>query len=326
MDHARKSVSLTDNLNEPGEAKMPVDKPGLASSRLTFQLDSEGSSRHGSIDETIPNPSKWWVRAFAWYGLRYVRKHFNAVRLSRSGTFPDIPDGTPVVVYLNHASWWDPMIGMVAWHFLFRQRKVFTPIDADALEQYKFFKKLGFFGVTPGKAIGARQFIRASKSILCPGRNSLLMVTPQGRFADVRERPLKFLPGLGTLALKFPGVLFIPMSLEYCFWNEKKPEALIRFGTAVSSNVIQQTHSDLKSSSNYLESQLLKTMDQLQAEAIQRDKERFAPLLTSKPEVSLVYDNWRRLRSWLKGKEFNAAHDQKTVATISGHVNQIAPH
>lgn len=327
MDHARKSLSLTDNLNEPGEVRSLVHRASeMASRRSSFDSAPGEATDRAHTKVNIPDPSKWWVRGFSWYGLRYVGKHFNAVRLSKSGVFPEIPEGAPIVVYLNHASWWDPMIGMVAWRFLFQERKVFTPIDADALEKYQFFKKLGFFGVTPGKASGARRFLSVAKLILQPDRNSVLMVTPQGRFADVRERPVKFLPGLGALALKIPGVMFVPMSVEYCFWDEKKPEALLRFGSPVSSEEIQQKTSDMKGASDLLESGLLNSMDQLKKEAIRRDPGLFHSLLNGKSGVSPVYDCWRRFRSWIHGKEFNAAHVTHKAANGSGYVNHISQH
>ena len=54
--------------------------------------------------------------------------------------------GLPLVLYTNHASWWDPLVGLIVKAEFFPDRTLFTPIDATMLERYKMFAKLGFFG------------------------------------------------------------------------------------------------------------------------------------------------------------------------------------
>jgi 1-acyl-sn-glycerol-3-phosphate acyltransferase len=101
-----------------------------------------------------------------------------------------------------------------------------------------------------------------------------LWVTPQGRFADVRERPLAFKPGLAALAAKARnGCTVVPLAVEYVFWNERLPEALLRFGDPVhvggqSSEVLQHE----------LEAALTTTMKALKLEAMARDPKAFSLL------------------------------------------------
>lgn len=60
----------------------------------------------------LPHRWHWLIRGFRRYCTRYVRKHFHAVRLSRSGAaLPNTDE--PILVVLNHSSWWDPLIGIV---------------------------------------------------------------------------------------------------------------------------------------------------------------------------------------------------------------------
>ena len=72
-------------------------------------------------------------------------RHFHSLRISRAGLPPDAR-GLPLVLYTNHASWWDPLVGLVVKAECFPDRTLFTPIDATMLERYKMFAKLGFFG------------------------------------------------------------------------------------------------------------------------------------------------------------------------------------
>ena len=95
------------------------------------------------------------------------------------------------MVYLNHPSWWDPLVCLVLAHRCFPGRAAFAPMDAAQLERYRFFRKLGAFGVERGTRHGAAAFLRIGTKVLArPG--AMLWLTPQARFADARERPLRF--------------------------------------------------------------------------------------------------------------------------------------
>ena len=75
------------------------------------------------------------------------------------------PPTNPVLIVLNHPSWWDPMIGLVLSR-TFADRDQYAAIDAVAVKRYGFFKKLGFVGVDTKSLRGAAEFLRTGKSIL----------------------------------------------------------------------------------------------------------------------------------------------------------------
>src|SRR5262249_20790653 len=138
----------------------------------------------------LPRRSEWRVRFFTRYFRRWMGKSFHAVRLSRTGKPPAALDGRPVVVVLNHPSWWDPLMGMVLADHLFAGYKHFVPIDAAALKQSRLFEPLGFFGVEVGSPRAALQFLKTSSAILSHERHAL-WVTAQGKFTDPRTRPVE---------------------------------------------------------------------------------------------------------------------------------------
>ncbi|HSQ57562.1 MAG TPA: lysophospholipid acyltransferase family protein, partial [Gemmata sp.] len=177
---------------------------------------------------TLPRRWFWLMRFFCWYGRRYVRKHFHAVRLAKSG-HPFPPDSRePLLVVLNHPSWWDPMICLVLSRMM-ADRDQFAAIDAEAVKRYSFFKKIGFIPVDTKSLRGAAEFVRTAAAILSrSGR--VYWVTAQGRFTDVRERPLAINSGVGHLAARLAEGIILPVALEYTFWTESTPEALVRFG------------------------------------------------------------------------------------------------
>ena len=47
---------------------------------------------------------------------------------------------------------------------------------------------------------------------------------------DVRERPLRLQSGLGALATQSQNSIFVPLAIEYTFWDEPRPEILVSFG------------------------------------------------------------------------------------------------
>ena len=75
------------------------------------------------------------------------------------------------------------------------------------------FLKLGFFGIEQNDRRGAVQFLRNAESILSQS-DSVLALTPQSRFCDVRQRPLQFRPGIGHLAARVERAAFLPMAVE----------------------------------------------------------------------------------------------------------------
>jgi 1-acyl-sn-glycerol-3-phosphate acyltransferase len=253
----------------------------------------------------LPARWQWLIRLFRWYSRRYVRKHFHAVRLSRSGAQFPPASNEPLLVVLNHPSWWDPLICIVLSQ-LMAKHDHYAAIDAVAVNRYRFFKKLGFVAVDTKTLRGAAEFIRAGLTILSRP-NRVFWVTAQGRFTDVRERPLNIQAGVAHLAARLTEGYVLPLALEYSFWTERTPEALIRVGPLLSIKAYQGYSA--KQWLTLIESALTQNLDQLNFETRSRDPTHFWILLEGRSGVGGVYDRWRRLNSWLRGKRFDPAHE-----------------
>jgi 1-acyl-sn-glycerol-3-phosphate acyltransferase len=241
----------------------------------------------GAAGVPLPRRSPWLIRLFRHYVLRYLPRHFRAVRLSWHGNAPRLPDG-PVAVVLNHPSWWDPLICLVL-SGLFPGRRHYAPIDAAALKRYRFFGRLGFFGVERGRFRGARDFLRIGRAIL-DQPDSILWVTAQGRFADARDRPVRLAPGLGHLLERAGGGTVVPLAMELVFWDERLPEALAYFGepVAVEGGVSSAECTVL------LERALEAAQDALAAQTRRRDQAEFRTLLGKDGRVRPEPDGGRR--------------------------------
>lgn len=268
----------------------------------------EGRSRaSGSV--AAPGASPWLLGWFTWYSRRYLRRHFHSLRISRSGSAPGFRD-QPLVIYSNHASWWDPLVCLVLKAHRFPERQAFTPIDAAALERYGILRRVGFFPVEQRSARGAVQFLRTATAILKSPRN-LLAITPQSRFADVRERPVHFEGGLGLLATRVDDAVFVPFAAEYVFWEERLPEILVRFGEAVV--VKSKTTSDRSSAewTKLFETKMQQNQDALAAEVQRRDPQDFQIVLRGGAGQGGIYDWWRSVVARVRGKSFQREHGQR---------------
>ncbi len=266
-------------------------------------------SRKGLPDsQTLPRISSPLLHWFTWYSRRYVRRHFHSVRVSRSGLPP--ASKLPLVIYSNHASWWDALVCLVLKAEFFPDRTAFAPIDAAMLERYKMFRRLGFFGVEQRTRRGAIQFLRTAETILQSPRH-LLAVTPQGRFSDVREHPVHFEAGLGHLAARVQRALFVPCVVEYVFWEERLPEILVRFGESAEVRREHVAAFEPAYWTKLFEEKLGAAQEALAAESQRRDPGDFQRILRGGAGQGGIYDWWRGFRAKLRGEKFNREHGRK---------------
>lgn len=247
----------------------------------------------------LPPQWPWLFRGFRKYAVRYARKHFHAVRLSKASAA--IAKDGPVLVAMNHPSWWDPILCFVLSRE-FGSRPHYGAIDARAVEKYQFMKRAGLFPVEMNSLRGAAAFLKTGEAILA--KDNVLWITAQGEFADVRKRPLDLRSGVGHLAAKMTRGVVLPIAVEYAYWNESKPEALVRIGEPLPPQTL-----DGKAWTRLIEERLTQTLDNLAVEAISRDAGKFTSLVSGRVGVGGVYDAWRRSKAWLTGRPFDASHE-----------------
>jgi len=262
------------------------------------------AARRPGADDPEALRSETWLRFFRFVLTRQLRASFHAVRVARPGP-PMVSNEWPLIVYLNHPSWWDGALVPVLVDRLFPGRRAFGPIDADALERYGFMRRLGFFGVKADSFAGAATFLRVGRRLLAE-RDTLFCVTPQGRFADPRERPVRLQPGLANLVARVARVTVLPLAIEYPFWTERTPEALVRFGEPfVAGTALPGSLVDV---ATVLEERLTVAMERLEGDALALDPSRFDSLLDGRVGVGGWYDVGRRLKAWRRGERFDPAH------------------
>jgi 1-acyl-sn-glycerol-3-phosphate acyltransferase len=247
-------------------------------------------------------------RHLAFFDLaftRFFRRHMRGLRVPPWG-MPVLAEGRPVVVFANHPSWWDGVAFMLIFRRLAPGRRLFMPMEAAALDRYRFMRRLGVFGVDGSTPRGAVAFLRTAQGVLADPRHILCMNAP-GRFCDVRERPVPIVPGLARLPDLAPGADFVPLALDYPFWNERSPEMLAAFGEPIAAEELLGMARDERA--RRMAAALEATMDRLAADAISRDEKQFETIVRGQEGMGGVYQAWRRIGALLTGRPFDPRHD-----------------
>jgi len=233
------------------------------------------------------------LRGFQWYVRRLLRKRFFAVRTSRSG----LPSADvwrshegPLLLLLNHSSWWDPILLAFLQGVWCPDRRVLAAMDRVQLERFTIFRRMGVFGIDPDDPASLPAMVDYVHQTVMREPRSLVMLTPQGRFTDVRE-PMRLRPGAAAVAARLPNVRAVSLSLEYPFWLDAKPEVLLRFCDVHSPEV-----SSTAAWQRTLTAAMQANADALAAESIARDPMRFDTIVGGgAAQVNPFYDAWLRL-------------------------------
>lgn len=183
-----------------------------------------------------PSYSERFVRFFGWWCREnMLRKRFFAVRIAKENA--DAMRALaghegPVLCLTNHVSWWDPLVMLVLHRTQLctakRERTLRAPMDAAQLERFKFFCKLGTFGIDPDDPRSLELMTGMLRSYFADDDSATLWINTQGRFADVRE-PVVVRPGAARAAALDERSAAVCVQLEYTFWLDSKPELLVRF-------------------------------------------------------------------------------------------------
>jgi 1-acyl-sn-glycerol-3-phosphate acyltransferase len=244
----------------------------------------------------LPPISQPQLRWFSSYVHWYLRRNFHRLHLLRLAPLEAVRE-YPLLVCLNHPSWWDPLIALYLSQRFFPQRRHYGPIAAEGVAKYKFLERLGFFSIAPGTRAGAARFLRIGEAALASAATAL-WVTPQGAFTDVRSRPIALQPGVGHLAhCLFDRFVMLPVALEYTFWNDRFPEAFACFGEPVFARR-GAARSPTEWAALFSHS-LEHTAEALAAKVRRRDPSAFEPLLAGRAGVGGVYDAWTAVKARL---------------------------
>src|SRR4051794_29389716 len=120
--------------NHTQAAGLPGRRQSLGDFAPSVKPFARESGRGLAQSRPLPGISSRLLYWFTWYSRRYVRRHFHSLRVSLAGLPPE-NHGLPLVIYSNHASWWDALVCLVLKDEFFGERAGFAPIDSRMLER-----------------------------------------------------------------------------------------------------------------------------------------------------------------------------------------------
>jgi 1-acyl-sn-glycerol-3-phosphate acyltransferase len=166
------------------------------------------------------------VRFFRWFARRKLRGAMDGVYVRGLDTLRAAMAEGPVIVALNHASWWD--ILLIIWLDGLVDADARAVMDARNLRRLPYF---GMIGAVPldrqDKAQGWRDLAAIATLLDRPGR--LVFIYPQGRHRPTGIRPLGLKPGVRVLAAQAQ-VPVLPVSVQYGFRETEKITATVDIG------------------------------------------------------------------------------------------------
>ena len=193
------------------------------------------------------------------------------------------PSGT--LFLANHSCWWDL--------FLVHVLNEAIPVDGYGMMEhfnmirFGFFRRIGAFSVDRTDPISVRASLDYAAGLLQRPRAGV-WVFPQGKIETNDVRPLVFQAGIRALVRRAGRVRVVPVALRYDFWQDERPEALIRFGQPARVD-----RPDLPGLIPTFERRLTEELDALRDASIAQKAEDFVPLVEGKRSISESYAHFR---------------------------------
>jgi len=244
----------------------------------------------------VPITDAWSPRftaLFGWYVQRRMRKTFFAVRMlpqSEAVLQEFASQQGAALLAMNHASWWDPLTGILLHRMKFSGRSILAPMDAHELRRVKMLRWIGIFGMYPDAPNALEAMCAYVRSRITHMHRCSVILTPQGEFTDVRE-PVVPRPGAAAVLAAHADMPAYSLAIEYGFWSDARPEvflSVVKVSTPCEPRRVawqRALHEAMQSNQSAL------------ALAVRsRDASRFVCLLGGDvARVHPVYDAWLRM-------------------------------
>lgn len=215
--------------------------------------------------------ARWVERLFATYNRNLLARRFQGLRVcglehlkARAST------SVPLVLYANHASWWDGLVTFQAGHHAGLDQ--FFMMEEKQLRGYPLFRRLGCFSVVRDDARSALRSIEYAADLL-NDTNRALWIFPQGELAANDLRPLKLFSGAARI-LNHCGrdgdvvVRAAPVAMRFEFLDDFRPEAFLKVGTP---DIIEASkHSNAKQLTARFEHRLTAELDALRDDVMHK--------------------------------------------------------
>ena len=263
--------------------------------------------------------SEGFIRVFTWYTRRLFAKKFAAVRLCQESepiARSLSSHAGPAIVVMNHCSWWDPLVAVLLSSTFTPDRRGCGPMDLSQLQKFRFFRKLGVFGVNPDEARSIVPMLAHVEALIAAHPATTLWITPQGRFCDIRTE-IAIKPGAAALAARLgPSCRVFSLAIEYGFWTDAKPEVFLRFTeipTPATAPGSSPTPPTARAWTDAMQQAMTANAESLAGRVIARDPSAFTIISGGTARINPAYDWWLKLRGKRVEIDANRTHHGASV-------------
>lgn len=233
---------------------------------------------------------------FYLLALPALKQQFHHVLVQKIGPLPRPADG-PLILYMNHSSWWDGYLMMLCHRRLLRRRFAsYLLMEEKQLRDYRFFSWCGAFSVNRHDPADVQASLDYVVALLRERRERALFIFPQGKIVHPDRRPLETYPGVARIAAALEQATLYPLVFRYEFSGRQKAEAYIRIGPGWRLNAGSPRDTDLPHLLSHITADLAAQSDALRDDVVAGKRQRFAPLLQGSPGIDERFDGW--LKFW----------------------------
>lgn len=170
----------------------------------------------------------WFETIFDLYNRSLLWRRFKRLNIKGLELLSDRDKNIPIVLYVNHSSWFDPLIA----YRLSRLAKLdaYAMMEENNLRKLTFFRKIGAFSVVRENPREAVKSINYIVDEIKEKPNRAVWIFPQGAIEPNDVRPLELFHGLARIVEKTGRCYAAPVAMRFEFLQDFKPEAFVSIG------------------------------------------------------------------------------------------------
>lgn len=203
--------------------------------------------------------NKFWLTIASLFFFNMLQNRFYAFRYNGVENFHNRDENVPTIFFAPHSNWWD---GIVLYNTTHRICHKEIRLMVEELNRFPLLRRAGAYSVNKKSAQSAMKALKYSVDLLGDLRN-ILCIFPQGIIRPPHFRPYVFQTGLAYIVenavKKYGKINLIPLSLEYCFFRDNRPEIVVDFGKCIE---VTDFNMDRKEFTKFLEDKLTETSDE----------------------------------------------------------------
>ena len=172
----------------------------------------------------------FWMLIADYVFKKMVEKRFHSLMYKGYENLEKRDKTKATLFYTNHNNWWDGIIGFTVARRIMHGR---LRLMIEEMNRFPLFQYIGCFPINKKSAQDAMKSLKyAATTLDSPDINFWLF--PQGIIRPPHYRPEVFQSGLAYLVQnatkQFGGINLCPVSVNYTFLRQDKPEIVMEFG------------------------------------------------------------------------------------------------